>query len=56
MEAELVAKIIVQQATQAEKELFDKIDRSSEEKVFKEFGIQKDEILNMLFLEWIARG
>lgn len=46
---------LLEQATQEEKVLFDKINRSSDEKVLESFGKPREELLGAFMVTWISR-
>lgn len=54
-EANIMALELLEQATKEEKELFDKVVRSTEEKVFDSFGKTKDEVLGAFMMVWVKR-
>lgn len=54
-EANIMALELLEQATKEEKELFDKVVRSTEEKVFDSFGKAKDEVLGAFMMVWVKR-
>ena len=55
MTNELV-KTIMAVATQEEKETFDKISRSTSEKVMDDLGLVKDEVLENFMKTWTMRA
>lgn len=54
-EANIMALELLEQATKEEKELFDKVVRSTEEKVFDSFGKTKDEVLGAFMMVWVKK-
>jgi len=55
-EVKAIVKELMLQATDKEKETFDKIVRSDEEKVYKAFGIEKDDLLESFLKKWAMRA